>query len=594
MKRYIWGLLIVFFILFSFSPTLYEISKKDTLSGRTFELIHNYITDYNFYLSRIREGMEGRWTVVERYTSEPHTGSLVQIFYLLLGKVDNHAPTVFLGVTGAYHIARIILGALILIFIALWVRTLFPSFLWQIMAFLVVVTASVWPHIVVVGEGLRFGGPMSWWTLMDNLQRMTFLPHLLIGQSLLLFLLLSGSDETTLTRPGNWVFLGILAFVLGMIFPPGLVFLGASYGVMILLSLLSHWKDMKKNKESWITTHILSRAMIGIISFPSFLYFSLMFGVYPWKRLVELDILHPLPFQFPEYIQALGPTLPLGILGLLLVVIRKDQKFIGSVSWVIAWLICLFVFQYIPQQSPLRFSEMLPHVPLGILTVYVFYTLYQRATVGASSALSFAEKISRSAARNMLWSDSTPHAKLGKRTSKFFPLIARSMLSIVSFSVPLFLITIGLLVMVSSFLWQKDFVDQKVAAGWPAIYMNNVIVYPVTGFVDALVYLEKNTPKDTVILSDMTAGNYIPPYIGRTVYVGHNNTVNLEAKLEEVHTFFRGVKPDAYSWMKNNGIGYVFFGPQEKESGSIKNLKAVYPFLQEVYTNADVTVFAVQ
>jgi len=566
MKRFYWGILIGFFILFSFSPTLYELSEKEKLNGRSFELVHNYITDYHFYLSRIRQGMEGKWTVTERYTSEPHAGSFVQIFYLLLGKIDNHAPTMLLGATGVYHASRVVFGALILVFIALWVRFLFPSLLWQVLAFLVAVTASWWPHIVQVGDTLRLGGPMSWWTLMDSLQRITFLPHLLAGQALLLFLLFAGGDEKILERTGNWLFLGILAFVLGMVFPPGLIFVGAVYGIMILLSYSADAKSLKNKdrRNAWISTEILSRAMIGVISFPSFLYFSLILTIYPWRRLVEFDTLHPLPFQFPEYVMALGPTLPLGILGLLLVLIRKDRKFMGMAAWVIAWFVCLFVFQYIPQQSPFRFSEMLPHVPLGILTTYVFFLLWQ----------------------------STKHRTTHKRG--IMERIFSGCTKTVSFIGPVVLIMVGLGVMISSFFWQKDFVDQKVLAGWPVITMNNVIVYPITGVVDGLVNLDKLTPKDAVILSDMTVGNYIPPYIGRKVFVGHNNSVNLETKLMDVQLFFQGDKKDAQEWFRINGIGYIFFGPQEKEIGNVEDLTNPYPFLKEIYRNSAVILYAIQ
>ncbi len=562
MKRFIWGILIIFFVLFSFSPTLYELSQKEKLVGRTFELVHNYITDYNFYLSRIREGVEGKWTVVELYTSEPHGGSFIQIFYLLLGKFDIHAPNVYLASTGAYHMARIVLGCTILALIALWVRFLFPSFLWQCIAFLVIVTASVWPVVVPVGETLRFGGPMSWWTLMDNLQRITFLPHLLIGQALLLFLLFAGGNDQDLHQPGNWIFLGTLSFILGMVFPPGLVFLGVGFGIVVLFSFFSHWKSFQKKDgwNSWLMAHVFPRTMILLVSIPSLIYFSLMFGIYPWKRLVELDVIHPLPFQFPEYIRALGPTLPLGLVGLILALFKKDAKFVSVSAWVIAWMVCLFIFQFIPQQSPLRFSEMLPHVPLGIFTTYVCYQIWLLSTRKSSNRTKFLR-------------------------------LAKGALKVFSLAVPILLITVGLGVMASSFLWQKDFIDQKVIAGWPAVTMNNYIVYPISGFTDALKFLETSSVKDAVILSDMTAGNYIPPYTGRRAFVGHDNTVHLEKKREEVHQFFRGKTKDAPQWLIKNDIHYIFFGPEEKEEGSRTTLLTSYPFLKEAYRNPDVIIY---
>jgi hypothetical protein len=76
MRQKIFSFLVIFFVLFSLLPTFYELKQSsDVPSDRSFELVHNYITDYNFYLSRIREGWDGRWTVIERYTNEPHEGS---------------------------------------------------------------------------------------------------------------------------------------------------------------------------------------------------------------------------------------------------------------------------------------------------------------------------------------------------------------------------------------------------------------------------------------------------------------------------------------------------------------------------------------
>ena len=77
------------FLLFSYYPTLYELSQKDKLlaKGRDFILEHNYYwPDFNLYLSKIRQGYENSYLAVEKYTSESHKGSLIQIFYLYLGK----------------------------------------------------------------------------------------------------------------------------------------------------------------------------------------------------------------------------------------------------------------------------------------------------------------------------------------------------------------------------------------------------------------------------------------------------------------------------------------------------------------------------
>ena len=538
MKRYfLLGIIIFLFILFSVTPTLYELSEKDNVVGRTFELVHNYYTDYNFYLSRIREGIEGRWTVVEEYTTEPHAGSLIQVFYLLLGKSAVGFSDHYLGATVAYHGARMLLGAVFLFLVTLLVRKLFTSLLWQILAFLLAVTASGWPIVVPVSDTWRLGGYMSWWTIMDNLQRMTFLPHLLLGQVLIVILLLGSSDVKTLGKPVYLLWLGLAAFILGLVFPPGLVFVGATFGCLIILEALLDWNVLLKTKtrKEWILSHVLPRALIGVVALPSVLYFQFVFRFVPWKRLIELDILHPLPFNFLEYGKALGPTLALGILGLSMVFWKKDKRFIVPVAWVLAWGALLFIFRYIPSQSPLRFSEMAPHVPLGILTAYLFYELWRCCS------------------------------------QNFFSLTA-----------PMLLIVLGFTMMVSSFLWQKDFVDTKVHAGWPYFSMNNYIVYPLTTFTDALSFIEKQTPHDAIILSDISGGNYIPPYTGHTVFVGHDNTFDAERKVGQMRAFYSGQMPleEAQAWLTKERISYVFFGFQEKENGKLENIQKTYPFLK--------------
>ena len=86
MRKYVIFILSIAFMLFSLYPAWYEIQRKDTIrENRTFELVHNFYTDFNFYLSRIRQGLEGNLTVHEKYTSEPHNGSFIHILYLAMG-----------------------------------------------------------------------------------------------------------------------------------------------------------------------------------------------------------------------------------------------------------------------------------------------------------------------------------------------------------------------------------------------------------------------------------------------------------------------------------------------------------------------------
>ncbi|KKW09643.1 MAG: hypothetical protein UY48_C0056G0003 [Candidatus Gottesmanbacteria bacterium GW2011_GWB1_49_7] len=285
MKRWIWGVLVACFVLFSLTPAFYEISRQNDLhKDRYFELVHNFYTDYNFYLSRIRQGREGAWTVREKYTSEPHEGSYIQILYVLMGKVSAWIGVPWPRSGDTYHVARVVLAFTLLAMIAYAAKTAFDRLRERMIAFLLAVTAASWPILVLHKGEWRFGGYMPWWSLMDSLQRITFVPHMLAGQALIVFLLLAMSSETTMRRPGNWVFLGILAFVLGIIFPPGLMFVFAVMGVYVGIRGIREIREFR------------GVGIIGILSAPAILYLSLALRVYPWKRLVDFAVLHPQPF----------------------------------------------------------------------------------------------------------------------------------------------------------------------------------------------------------------------------------------------------------------------------------------------------------
>ena len=126
MREKVFGILIVLFLLASLAPMGYEIAISGRLQpNREFELIHNFPTDFNFYLSRIRQGIEGNVVVHEQYTSEPHQGSFIHIFYLFLGWLGAWVRVPWHRAADVYHVSRIVFGGLLLVIIAEFVRSSF-------------------------------------------------------------------------------------------------------------------------------------------------------------------------------------------------------------------------------------------------------------------------------------------------------------------------------------------------------------------------------------------------------------------------------------------------------------------------------------
>ncbi len=368
---------------------------------------------------------------------------------------------------------------------------------------------------------------------MDSLQRITFIPHILIGQALMIFLIIAVSSRKTLARSGNWIFLGCLASLLYIIYPPGLAVVAVACAYL------------------WLFDRIFwPRVVIGVISIPAVLYFFLMLTIYPWKRLVEFDVLNPLAFNLWEYILAIGPILPLGLIGLVVALFKKETALKSAMAWILAFFTIFIGFHFIPQQHPLRFAETLPHVPLAILTAYLLSILNDVSNVGKAIAKTIAVVV----------------------------------------------IVVGLGIMYSSWLWQRDFVDHKIVATLPLVPSGSYVMYPLKDFVAGMTFLGATTPRSSVVLSMQTTGNYIPVYAGNTVYYGHANTVKYEEKKPLVESFFAGtMEPDvALRWIHGAGISYVYFGPQEAEVAHIRALDSVYPFLQPVYNNPRIVIYRVK
>ena len=57
-----------------------------------------------------------------------------------------------------------------------------------------------------------------------------------------------------------------------------------------------------------------------------FIYFKSVTSSYPWKSLVDFDKYSRFPLNVKEYILALGPIFFTGVLGIIVALIKKDQK----------------------------------------------------------------------------------------------------------------------------------------------------------------------------------------------------------------------------------------------------------------------------
>ncbi|MBI3380311.1 hypothetical protein HY029_06175 [Candidatus Gottesmanbacteria bacterium] len=531
----------IFFVFLSFYPTLYEIQQAKNLPNeRFFELVHNYVFDYNFYLSRIKEGQEGRWLVIEKYYNKPHHGSFFQIFYLYLGKIGGifHQSNVVI-----YHVARVILGLILLLLISKLVMNLFPNW-WSVVSFLMIVTVGSWPILIKLGDGWRFASHWGGWSVIDSLQRITFIPHVVFGQIFLVFFIWKFGLNPQKEKITSWFWWWNLGLLAGIIFPPAIIIIYAIFVVLSLLEIIGN----KSNKE--FKSLILPRVVFIIFSLPALLYLQIMFKIEPWKALSLFDIQHRSILPYSEYALALGPMLPLGLVGLFLALYKKEKKFYPFAAWIIALGFLFLVFEHIPQQSPTRFTQMLINIPLGILATYLFHNLWQIR---------------------------------GRLTR-----LVRGITVIMFIAV----ILLGFSVMLSELGWLTDQVRWKREGTW--LYpVGAELVYPLKDFMNGVYFLKDNTRLEDIVLAYEAAGNYIPAYAGNFVYLGHANTPDEDGKLLVANKFFSGkmIQAEAKGFLERENIKYIYFGPQEKELSDLTDLSTVYKFITATYSNSRVIIY---
>lgn len=559
MKNNIWLTLLIIisftFLLLSYIPNFYEASVINLLPQDRIMLWgeHIYSYDYNAYLSKIKQGAESRWSVVDKYDNNPRQkGVFLQMLYLLSGKFG-----ALLRLTPAliFHLLRTILSFS-------WVWTIIylniyflkkPKYV--LIGVLFSLLAASFPVFYRYQNQWWAGNHMSWWTEMDVLKRISYIPHYTLNYIIIsLLTILLSKYQKTIQQSNN---LAIFLFICLLLFFS--FFIHPSAGILFLFSwfiyhLIKFLFFGNSNIQYLISNIVYSLILLAISAIP-LLYFSSVTSNYPWKSLTDFDKYFRYPVDVKEYILALGPVFFTGVLGSIIVLIKRETKYLSLVSWVFGAFIAIYVFKRFPYQSELRFVQTANHIPLAILSVYFFKNIV--------------ETLHESSLRN-------------------------AVIKIIIIITVIAIIFLGFVQSFFSIKAQTDFIHQRAVAGQPLVPYPPQVMYPLKDFWNALVWLEKNTSRQDVVLSQVTAGNYIPAYSGNFVYLGHNpETPFFDQRSNNVNRFFSGTMntQDAYRFLKQERITYVFYGPQEKEK-SIEDIKK-YSFLKPVFNSYFVTLYKI-
>lgn len=547
-KTFLFSLVLGFFLLLlSFIPSIYEASLSNKLVDNQRVMIwgeHVYTYDYNVYLSKIRQGIDGRFNIVNKYDHNIHQkGVFLQMLYVLSGKVGGLFG---FGSVLTFHSLKLLtcIGWIIMLVLLnfFFLKKSFHIALGLTLSLF----ASSWPLFFQHGTEWWADHYMPWWQEMDVLYRLNYLPHYTVNYILMAVMTIL---LVIYVENKKRVHFALMAFLFSISF-----FIHPSGGVIFFLSWLSYFTlqvflDKRFRRERLVETVFLTIMLVCLAAIPS-LYFRYATSLPQWQALTQFDPRSFIVFNFKDYLLALGPIVVTGVLGAILAIIKRDKRVMALSCWIIGALLSFFIFKNIPDQFGLRMVETANHVPLAILTVFFL-------------------------------------SELTKKTGNL-------LIKIAIYGFIGLVIVIGILNVYFSLKRNTDFIHQRSIAGVPLVPYPSQVLYPLKDFYNGIIWLEQYTKDTDVVLSAYTAGNYIPAYAGNFVYLGHHpETPHFYDKEAEAKTFFSGslTPDDAYNFLKKNSIAYIFYGPQEAE-GAIKPISD-YPFVRPAYTSNLVNIFKV-
>ncbi len=554
--------IVILLITLAFALNIFVWVAKwsQTPVGHTFVPTHNSLSDYAFYVSVIRQGMDGEYSVYDRFAVETHEGSAIHLLYLLLGRVGS-----LLGFQSAhtvYHIARYVLGV-VWAFTIYWLISATIKEKWtRIIAMAFALFSASFPYITNVQGMISPAWFMTWWSELDPVVRIAFIPHFTVGHIMMVTTFVCVLEYIRFERVADhvslktklhsryntwwhresvsgkrWIVRAFVAsWIAAFVHPPSAI------QIVMVVPILIVILRTRKSLEVGISS------CIGAVS--GLLIINGISSAFPWNL--------PRAFEgwsyalsVKEYLLALGPIVLLAALGLIsriqfiALLTRKNHEsgilnhktilqyspFIILCVWIITSLIMLPLSLRMPFSansfirthpiSNIRFLQVAIWIPLSIFAAY-----------------------------GMVY--------IGKRVSKFVLIIL---------SLSLFVIT---------FVGYPATITEQISH----MYFTQEYQYPDPGYIAGIQALKTITSPSEHIMTLSLGGMTIPTYINRTVYVGQIvYTPDIDNKLATSWKFYSGALPvcDAYTLVMKNHIGAVFYSFDEKQAG---DAVYYYPFLQ--------------
>lgn len=539
-KYFISTILILLATIVSILPDIYHllITPLET----TFPLIHNYPEDYFGYISYMREGFEGKWLFISRFTPEQFRPTLVYTFYNFLGFMSRISH---ISLPWMYFLSRIILGITLAFTVLLLLKNIFfTKNKINIGLFFTLFATGFWtiaPQSLPLSPNanlLPINQFLSFWSRLDPVARTTFIPHHLLSTIfglLSIYFLVAALKENNIKKA---TIAGILGLLSGFTFHSTMINILGGVTIGALLISIQKVKEFGMNGIKFIIIQMKYHTFYFGLSIISIIYLYLIsFSTFPWNNIYynEIGSGSNFPVPFLDYVRALGPTLILTILGINRTL--KTDNFLSKIllGWIIFPFIGLYLLAgFIPKYGNDLYLEATSYIPLGILSIYGLENIYS-------------------------W------IKKPK----------------------LLIVTLCLLILY--------FIPPTLSSIQKQMYLFQPNVYNLfipNDIFSAIEWLDQNSPPESVVLAGGYFGNIIPAFSHNRVVYGHvKSTFMSWQKKQEMLAFFSQKDTNqASEILKKYRVSYIFFSldTDPTQDNFLQHLN-----LQKVYENSKVKIYKV-
>lgn len=464
--------------------------------------------DGNSYLAKMYQGWSGSWRFTLPYSHQSGDGAYLFLFYIALGHL---ARLTSQSLQTVFHLIRLI-GSGILVFV-IWnfydrVCTTHRA---RLIAFV----------LAIFGSGL--GWLASFFGVMSSdlwvAEAYPFLsayanPHFPLGMSILVWVLTPGGifGQVRISKNKIWVsaFLAIIGVTLAILLPFGIVIAAV---MLTGLSIWDGWERVKKKE--------------GTILHKQLLIVKALYSSNDFQKLMLLCIGATPVLVYQIWTTSTDPLLAIWNTQNLTITPPLWDLFVSFAPVLLFTIPGLWIVgRYMESNQRILVLWAI----IGLFLLYVPWGLQRRFILGYMIPLA------------------------GLAGIGFDFIFSRQRRAALAMLILVFLMALPTNLLI-------------VIGGVGAVQSREPMLFLSKDEKDSLMWLQKNSSQDAVILASPQMGLFIPAYTGRKVLYGHPfETVYAQEQESVVENFYSGnMNGDEISTLTN--IDFIYFGPRERKLG---------------------------